>query len=186
MKVILISGKAGHGKDTVANMIAKELRASGHGVLITHYADLLKYICRTFFDWDGKKDKAGRTLLQYVGTDVIRKQDPDFWVCFITRILTLFPNIWDYVIIPDARFPNEIDRIKGVFDTVSLRVYRPDFDGKMSETQQNHASETSLDDYVPDYYIRNDGTLKDLKDKVITLLRDTSLFRQLQIGEMQQ
>ena len=186
MKVILISGKAQHGKDTVANVLAKELRDAGYGVLITHYADLLKYICRTFFGWDGEKDDAGRTLLQHVGTDIIRKQDPDFWVCFITRILTLFPNIWDYVIIPDARFPNEVTLIESVFDTVLIRVYRPDFDQKLSESQQNHASETSLDDFVPDYYIKNDGTLRDLKNKVIALLRDTSLFRQTQIQEMQQ
>ena len=36
------------------------------------------------------KDEKGRHILQYVGTDVIRKQAPDFWVDFISSVLTYF------------------------------------------------------------------------------------------------
>ena len=80
MEVVLISGKAGHGKDTLADFIAMELKNRVQKVLIIHHGDLLKYMCRSYFNWDGKKDEHGRTLLQHIGTDVIRKQDPDFWV----------------------------------------------------------------------------------------------------------
>ena len=107
-EIIVISGHAQHGKDTVARMIRSDLEEHGNSVLITHYGDLVKYICKTFFDWNGEKDEYGRTLLQYVGTDVIRKAQPDFWVGFIIQILRFFPDVWDYVLIPDARFPNEI------------------------------------------------------------------------------
>lgn len=55
MKVIAVSGHARHGKDTVARMLQEQLQADGNKVLITHYADLLKYICKTFFMWDGQK-----------------------------------------------------------------------------------------------------------------------------------
>ena len=58
MKVILISGKAQHGKDTVANMICRRLREDSHKVLVTHYADLLKFICTYYFGWDGIKNEA--------------------------------------------------------------------------------------------------------------------------------
>ena len=44
MKVIAISGHARNGKDTVAQMLQKQLREDGYTVLITHYADLLKYV----------------------------------------------------------------------------------------------------------------------------------------------
>lgn len=74
MKVILISGKAQNGKDTVAAYMREKLTEDKHRVLITHYADLLKYICRSYFGWDGVKDEKGRKMLQYVGTDVIRKK----------------------------------------------------------------------------------------------------------------
>ena len=106
MKIITISAKAKNGKDFCASLIKQKLESRGNKVLIAHYADLLKYICKTFFGWDGKKNQEGRTLLQYVGTDVIRQKNPDYWVNFIVSILNLFPNEWDYVLIPDTRFPN--------------------------------------------------------------------------------
>lgn len=49
MKVICISGKAQHGKDTSANLLKMMLEADGYKVLIAHYGDLVKYICKTFF-----------------------------------------------------------------------------------------------------------------------------------------
>ena len=101
MKILCISGKAQHGKDTTANYLYNELKDKGYKVMITHYADLLKFICSNMFGWDGKKNEKGRHLLQYVGTDIIRKQKPDYWVDFIISILELFPNEWEYVLIPD-------------------------------------------------------------------------------------
>ena len=56
-KVILISGKARSGKDTLAKVLGDYLKEQGKDVLITHYADSLKYICETVFKWDGKKDE---------------------------------------------------------------------------------------------------------------------------------
>lgn len=109
MKVFAISGHAQNGKDTVAGMMANKLTENGNRVLVAHYADLLKYICRTYFGWNGEKDERGRHILQYVGTDVVRQKAPDFWVDFIVSILTLFDSTWDYVIIPDSRFPNEVN-----------------------------------------------------------------------------
>lgn len=163
MKIICISGKAQHGKDTVAGMLRTQLEADGYRVLVIHYADLLKYVCRTFFGWDGAKDQYGRQLLQYVGTEVVRKKRPDFWVDFVTEVLTLFPAQWDYVLIPDCRFPNEIEAIRNAgFCATHLRVVRRGFDSPLTPAQQLHPSETALDDCSPDYCLSNHGTLSDL------------------------
>ena len=86
MEIVSISGHAGSGKDTVAGIIKERLEHDDRKVLITHYADLLKYICKTFFNWNGKKDERGREILQYVGTDIIRKQDENYWVDFLISI----------------------------------------------------------------------------------------------------
>jgi len=167
MRVIVISGKAQHGKDTTAEMLKKCLEDKGRKVLITHYADLLKYICQNFFGWDGRKDDAGRQILQKVGTDIIRQKRPDFWVDFIIDILDLFPGEWDYVLIPDCRFPNEIDRLKEAgFDLIHIRVVRDNFESPLTPEQQAHPSETALDDVIPDCCIHNRGTLQDLQSHI--------------------
>ena len=163
MKIITISGHARNGKDTVAAMLRDRLEAGGDKVLIAHYGDLVKYICRSFFGWDGEKDEHGRSLLQYVGTDVIRKADPDYWVQFIIRMLRFFPDTWDVVIIPDARFPNEIRAMREEgFDVTHLRVERPNFNNGLTEEQKAHPSETSLDHTEPDVLLLNDGSLEHL------------------------
>ena len=77
MKVILISGKAGHGKDTLAGYMKNFMEKRGKRVLIIHYGDLLKYICKSLFGWDGQKDEKGRTLLQYVGSPMRSREWPN-------------------------------------------------------------------------------------------------------------
>ena len=167
MRLICISGKAQHGKDTVANMMGALFQSQGYSVLILHYADLLKHICKDYFYWDGKKDAHGRQLLQQIGTDVIRRKDKDFWVRFVSDFLSFFPRRWDYVIIPDCRFPNEIEyhRNRGL-DVEHVRVIRPNFDNGMIDGQKAHVSETALDDYPVDRLIVNDGAIFDLATKV--------------------
>ncbi len=166
MKVILISGHAQNGKDTCAGILKTKLMHNGYRVLICHYGDLVKYICTTFFGWNGLKDHQGRSLLQRIGTDVIREKQPDYWVNFIIDILMFFQNEWDYVIIPDTRFPNEVDRISEKFNSVHLRVERKHFKSPLSIEQQNHPSETALDNCEPDVWIHNNGSLEDLRNKI--------------------
>ena len=200
MKVVLISGKAQSGKDTTAAIMKGYLESVyNRRVLITHYADLLKYICKAFFGWDGNKDERGRSLLQHVGTDVIRKHDPSFLSKFLIRIGTMFDDYWDYVIIPDVRFPNEISdwRLFG-FKVLHVRIERPEFDNGLTDEQKMHQTETALDDTnhaipsvdgfglesttygmnlvtKPDFYLQNDGTLDELKNKVIKFTKENIL-----------
>ena len=173
MKIIAISGHAQNGKDTVAGMLREKLEEHGESVLVAHYADLVKYICRTFFDWNGEKDEYGRSLLQYVGTDVVRTREPDFWVDFIVRVLSFFGDNWDYVLIPDSRFPNEIEGLrKAGFRVDHLRVIRENFVSPLTAEQQKHPSETALDDVVPDHVIVNSGSLHDLETAVNAYIKE--------------
>lgn len=164
MKVICISGKAGHGKDTLAQMMEEALVQSGHRVLIAHYADLVKYVCKTFFGWDGQKDERGRQLLQRVGTDIVREKSPDYWVNFIASMLNFFGDDWDFCIIPDTRFPNEIEVLQAFgFDVMSIRVIRSGYNSSMTPEQLQHSSETALDDWSFDVTVSNDYDLKSLR-----------------------
>lgn len=171
MKIICVSGKARAGKDTSAQIFENILREQGNKVLVAHYADLVKYICKTFFGWDGEKDERGRTLLQMVGTECVRSKAPDYWVDFIIDILNFFPDVWDYVIIPDCRFPNEINRLtQEGFDASLVKVVRPGYESGLTEEQKKHASEIALDNYNADYTIYNDAGFRELEDKVWSVL----------------
>jgi hypothetical protein len=176
MKVLCISAKAQHGKDTAASIIKDYLEAKDKKVLITHYADLVKFVCTNFFNWDGQKDEKGRTLLQYVGTDIISSQQPTYWVDFIISILKFFEKEWDYVLIPDCRYPVEAARMIETFDTKVLRVERPNFDNGLTLKQKWHPSEISMDDYNFDDIIYNDSDLENFKEQLIRFT-DTFLLK---------
>ena len=167
MKIINISGKAQHGKDTTAIILKEQLETKNKKVLIAHYADLLKYEAKQFFNWDGNKDERGRQLLQYMGTDVIRAKNPNYWVGFIKEFIEMFQDDWDYVIISDCRFINECEawKIDG-WPNVAVRVIRDNFVSNLTEEQLNHPSETALDDYEFDYYIDNSGDMECLYKEV--------------------
>ena len=154
----MVSGKAQHGKDTLALAAKEYLEDKGKRVLIMHYADYMKYIAKEYFGWNGKKDSVGRNLLQQLGTNLVRKVDENYWV--------------DTAI----RFPNEIERMKEAgFNVLSLRVKRPNFDSPLLEEQQKHPSETALDNYSFDCVIMNDSTISNLSKKIQFLLDKTIL-----------
>jgi len=169
MRVYCISGKAGVGKDTFAGFVKDALEDRGETVLVTHFAWLVKRICGDFFGWDGRKDEHGRTLLQYVGTDVVRQYYPNFWVDFIAQLLMCFQDEWDTVLIPDARFPNEIDRMRELLQpcgisVTHIRVTRPGLQSSLTAEQQSHPSETALDGFKVDIPIKNGGTINDFRE----------------------
>lgn len=172
MKVITISGKAQAGKDTTAKLLKDQLNSEQRSVVVMHYADLLKYQAKTLFGWNGNKDKVGRTLLQHLGTDIVRKKNPNYWVDYLVGVLKMYDGEWDYVLIPDARFPNEIECMKKNFDCISLHITSVPYGSMLTEEQMNHPSETALDDYDFDYAILNDRTEEGLTKAVKDFLEE--------------
>lgn len=162
MKVICVSGKAGAGKDTFAGMLKRYLDSKKKNTAIIHYADLLKYICKQYLDWNGEKDETGRNLLQHVGTDIVRARFPDYWVNFVVDILNFFGSKWDYAVIPDCRFPNEITTLQqNGFNVIHARVFRNGND-ILTPTQSQHPSETSLDTFKYHIKVNNNSDLESL------------------------
>ena len=172
MRVILISGSARFGKDSTAFMMKELLEKQKKKVLIIHYADNLKLFAKNYFGWSGQKDQKGRELLQWLGTDVVRKNYEDTWVDMVVALLKGIKTLYDYVIIPDVRFPNEIDRMRDNFDCITVRVIRPNFDNGLTEEQRKHPSETALDNYPMEYELINDGDLEKLLDTTRTFIKN--------------
>ena len=73
----------------------------------------------------------------------------------------MFYENWDYVIIPDCRFSNEVDRLREAnFDVVTLRVVRDGFTSQLTAEQLAHSSETAMDNYEFDYVVHNGQMLE--------------------------
>lgn len=177
MKIIMISGKSGHGKDSVARMMKTMLEEQNKRVLIIHFADLVKHYARDYYGWDNEKDEAGRALLQKIGTTMMRKYYPTYWAEIVGKFISVmgYWNEFDYCIIPDWRFKNEFStvylhnfRINYIY---KIRVNRQDYrNPAMTDEQFNHISETELDDADFDWVINNNGDLSLLKEQVQTAL----------------
>ncbi len=167
----MISGKAESGKNFVADVMRRKLEDDGNKVLTVAFGDYVKFLCGTYFGWDGKKDEKGRYLLQHIGTDVFRQYDEDF---FANRVVDLIKATggWDYVIIPDLRFENELHIIHSIFDAVAIRVERSGFESSLTATQKLNQSETELDNHPGFDYTINTNDAAEKEKQALMILEE--------------
>lgn len=131
-KIIGITGFAGSGKNSLANIIHKAFPLNTE---IISFGSAVKDVCSVLFDWprellegDTKEsrdfresidrywsvnlnqDWTPRKAMQYIGTDLIRNQlSPSFWLDLGMKRIDKSDKV---VIIPDVRFRNEIEAIR--------------------------------------------------------------------------
>lgn len=172
-KIFAISGYAQHGKDSFANILKQNLDEKS---LIIHNADYLKYIAKEYMNWDGKKDTAGREILQKLGTERIRlgMMRPLFWIEKTCEIIEIFKEDYSYFMIPDCRFLNELFYPKAMFpySVVTVRVHRLNFDNGLTAEQKNHLSEIELANFKHDFHIYSESGLDNLEVEIKEILED--------------
>ena len=187
MEVFLLSGKSGSGKDALANIMAQKLENAGCRTLILHFADLVKYYAKQYYGWGGEKDEEGRSLLQRIGTGIMRCYNQDYWAKIISEFVAAnnLYNEFQVAFIPDARFPNEIEIVQEYNpQAITIRLERfnqygaPYVNPTFTTEQLQHSSEVSLDKYGFFNYIienRSEG-LDDLNAAADLILEDTGLL----------
>ena len=124
--VVLISGKAGAGKTTVANFMKRSLPPESVG-LVGSFASSIKTIAREM-GWNDVKDEEGRRLLQQLG-NFGREYNKDVWVELMMQNVERLthPYGFDFLFVDDWRFPNEegwFENREDVFSTWTVRVER--------------------------------------------------------------
>lgn len=201
--LIGVVGFLGSGKGTVGDILIQE-----KGYYRLSFADAVKDAVSVIFGWprdllEGdtvdsrnfreakdefwsdrfKYDVTPRYMLQLMGTeagrDVFHK---DIWIFTLENRMRGKQD----VVIPDVRFPNEIDFIKSKGGKV-IRVRRGEepvwYNSALSDNKFNS---TTMESFYPDvhfsewawigqqfdYEIDNNGTLQELKEKVNSILNE--------------
>jgi hypothetical protein len=166
MILLGLTGRAGSGKDTVADYLAKR-----YDVTRLSFAAPLKMLACKWFGFsdeqvntlEGKetpdprwcgpdgKPRTPREVLQLIGTEGFRAVDPDFWLKIARRSVEECAACSDEgVAFTDLRFPNEAAMIRSLGGYV-VRVIK---EGGTGTTHVAHASETLLDSIVADFVMR--------------------------------
>jgi len=163
IKIIGITGKAGVGKSTYAERLADDI--NGTVIEITHPIKDEAYKR----GWNGKKDNAGRSLLQQIGREG-REFEESIWISNLVFRMFQHYNLVkkDYpkkkihrYIVPDIRVLNEVNFLdnlnyyKGGVVEFSLHYVERDFKTRLSKEQQE------------DYTEREVERLKQFADKVV-------------------
>jgi hypothetical protein len=130
----------------------------------SEYHDAYQYILDCMYGKHGDEMKERfRTWMQWWGTEYKRDcVSINYWrdklVCWVRD----HGDLYDFVLIPDTRFPNEVECVKLLGGKV-FRVNRPElvlFDDGLAQ----HSSETLLDGYGGfDCVIQNDWGLRQLE-----------------------
>ena len=178
MKLIGITGKAGSGKDTIANYLRLE-----HGFIQYAFATPIKRAIATMLDMEIKElfsrtakeeiidfiGKSPRFLAQTLGTewgrDLVHK---DIWVILAKRfydIQSVDPYIKG-IVIADVRFDNEAEWIKsegGIIIEVSRSYVLPCYG--------EHSSESGIKSDFIDIMIVNDSDIETLYSNIEHKLR---------------
>jgi hypothetical protein len=103
-----------------------------------------------------------RRLLQFVGTDYYRAQDPDHWVHELSNYARPILTGGGRLVIPDMRFDNEGSWVSEQ-GGVEWVIDRP---GLSSDPKRQHRSETAYT-RTPNFIIKNDGPTGLLPGRVI-------------------
>ena len=179
--VVLISGKAGVGKTTLAGLLSKVVREREDHTSIIMKQSVAWGVKQTAVQmgWDHEKDAAGRRLLQGIGK-IGRAYDPDVWVRIACKGITdtqyhygSVESSLRYVWVDDWRFKNEARWFKELdymFRVRLVRVLASSREILKGTPEALDISELDLDDYTEfDIIVENEGTLEELRKTAITI-----------------
>lgn len=169
MKIFVINGRGGCGKDTFVELCAKHVPK--YMCLNISTVDKVKEIAR-FCGWEGgKEDKDRKFLSDLKGLLADYSDLPHQSVLYAIKMFKaglenydMDPN--DAIVFIHCREPEAIERLRRELDAVTILIRRPFL--------ENHAYGNASDDGVANYgyhfTIVNDGTLEDLESWAIALL----------------
>lgn len=146
MNIIGLGHYSRTGKDTLANATLASLQEyqPGYKAAKIPFAWKLKQICYDLYSWDGLQppefyDIKENEYLRDVKLPTIGKTPVEIWVAMGTPAVreNVYQNTWidfvlrtdhglDTLVIPDVRFPNEVEAVRKAGGTL-IKVVRPGY-----------------------------------------------------------
>lgn len=184
--LIGIVGKKGSGKDTSADYLINK-----YNFIKKSFADPLKKACKELFLLSDEQlygtekempdnrwyNCSPRTMLQYVGTDLLRNQlnvimpglDNNIFINHFKLWYNKEKNSNTYIVIPDVRFLNEVNIIKEL-NGIIIKIERNNNNDDMHISEKEMEQITSFD-----YIINNNSTKDDLYKKIDLLIMELNI-----------
>lgn len=169
--VIGLIGKKESGKSEVAKILAE------YGYMEISFAAKLKQVCSIMFDipeWYFHNPKlkdvfvfqdfTPRKIMQTMGTEIGRHLSKSLWIMHVEKFIERYMPPKYGVVVTDVRYENEAFCVRDHGGEL-WRIVRPD-----TLTNDLHSSETEQDTVSCDLTIHNDGSLQQLRVKVIHVL----------------
>lgn len=177
IKVILISGKAEHGKSTLSKYLKKKLEDKGEKVVTDYFAKYIKMYCSQMGLSKEGDLELWRTTIQKLGTETIKGElnFKSFHAKRLMEDIQIMARVFDIdtFIIDDTRFLDEIYMTKAMFplEVITIRVNRLGHKSKLTQEQSCHRSETELDNFQFDKIIHHRDTVDHLYDETDRCLK---------------
>jgi hypothetical protein len=169
MKIFIINGRGGCGKDTFVELCAKHVPK--YMCLNVSTVDKVKEIAR-HCGWEGGKEDKDRKFLSDLKALLTEYSDmPHQSVLY--AIKKFKAELETYGLDPDeaivfihCREPEAIQRLQRELDAVTVLIRRPSLENR----EYGNASDDGVDDYGYHFTIMNNGTLEDLESWAVALL----------------
>ena len=172
--IVAISGKQRRGKNIVAAIICKYLNLIYPNQITTEFSSAYEVklqlainLNTTIFQIIENKEELRGKLIDLAESEKDRLGG-DCWIKHLEYLES------DNIVISDLRFKDEIKYLKNRNDVIYIRVNRDLIHlEKFKLSNENHYSETDLDDFTEwNYILDNNGTIEELEIKIIKMLRN--------------
>jgi hypothetical protein len=195
--VIAFSGKAQSGK-TESSKLLREIVESTNELSFNKlsFATKVKEIAQYYFGWNGDKEiytktyldgetKLDGSLAEAGETEVIQDKGRQLLINIGEKFRAIRPTVWADIVlqqikdldlgksenviycIDDLRFRNEVKSLREYGRVYFIRLNRPS-----GQLNLDDITEKDLDAHRFDYYIENDGSVKELRQKLHQIYQD--------------
>ena len=168
MKIVVLNGKGMSGKYTFAEQLASLCKTKIYSTI-----DYIKKIAADYFDWNNVKDFKGRKLLSDLKLASMSYNDKPY-NDMVNAILDAQNNNYDLFVCMIRDIP-EIEKLcadERFSNTVSTVIVSSD---KTKNVDYGNVADDSVFDFIYDYYVYNNGTIQDLHDSAINLIKDLGI-----------